>query len=82
MRGLFASISADRRHQDVDLMWTNHTEERRFGEWTMGFRELAEHPVAGPGYNRLLGEALDPDDDGDDGHAETLGDFLSMFRPT
>ena len=64
-------------------MWDHHTERRRFAEWTMGFRELAEHPVAETGYNRLLGEALEPDDDeGEHEHAETLSDFLSMFRPT
>ena len=58
-------------------------EHRRFAEWTMGFRELAEHPVAETGYNRLLGEALEPDDDeGDHAHAAVLDDFLSMFRRT
>ena len=83
VRGLFASISADRRHQDVDLVWDHHAKQRRFAEWTMGFRELAEHPVAEAGYNRLLGEALEPDaDEGDHEHAEALSDFLSMFRPT
>lgn len=83
VRGLFSSISADPRHQDVDLMWDHHTEERRFDGWTMGFRELAEHPVAEAGYNRLLGAALEPDEDeGEHEHAEALSDFLSMFRPT
>lgn len=83
VRALFGRISVDRRHQDIDLMWDHHTDTRRFAEWTMGFRELAEHPVAETGYNRLLGEALEPDDDeGEHEHAEALSDFLSMFRRT
>lgn len=77
VRRLFANISADRRHQDVDLMWSNHAEQRRFGEWTMAFRELTDHPIAEVGYNRALSEAVE-DDDG--GHAAELRDFLSMFR--
>ena len=83
VRALFTRINADPRHQDVDLMWDHQTERRRFAEWTMGFRELAEDPVAETGYNRLLGEALEPDaDEGEPEHAEALSDFLSMFRPT
>nr|WP_269778675.1 BLUF domain-containing protein [Microlunatus antarcticus] len=81
VNGLFSHISVDPRHQDVDLMWTNHTEHRRFGEWTMGFREMTEQPVAELGYNRLLNEVLDADEDAD-GHGRTLDDFLSMFRPS
>jgi hypothetical protein len=81
VRALFARICADSRHQDIDLIWHHQAEQRRFAEWTMGFRELAEHPVAETGYNRLLGEALEPDE-GEHEHAETLSDFLSMFRPT
>lgn len=80
VRALFASISADRRHQDVDLLWTDEA-ERRFAAWTMAFRELAGHPVEETGYNRLLGEALEPDEDEGE-HTEALSDFLSMFRPT
>ncbi|MGI3779946.1 MAG: BLUF domain-containing protein [Janthinobacterium lividum] len=78
VRGLFANITVDRRHQDVDLMWSNDTEHRRFADWTMGYRELAEQPVAEPGYNRLLNAAMEPDEDE---HVETLDDFLTMFRP-
>lgn len=77
VRGLFDRISVDRRHQDVDMMWSNHAERRRFGEWTMAFRELTEHPVAEAGYNRALSEAVE---DEDQTHTAELSDFLSMFR--
>ena len=78
VRGLFASISADRRHQDVDLMWVNETEERRFADWSMAFRELAEHPVLELGYSGALNAQT-----GRRGHRRptALTDFLSMFTP-
>jgi hypothetical protein len=74
VRGLFARISADPRHQDVDLMWTDETEHRRFADWSMAFRELAGHPVAEAGYNDAL-------NDPSDRRGDVLVDFLSMFRP-
>jgi predicted DNA binding protein len=73
VRGLFARISRDRRHQDVDLMWTNQTGDRRFADWSMAFRELGEHPVAEAGYNDAL-------NDESERRGDVLGDFLSMFR--
>lgn len=83
VRALFASIRADPRHQDIDLMWDHHTVERRFAGWTMRFRELAEHPGAETGYHRLVGAALEPAEDEDErAHTEALSDFLSMFRAT
>lgn len=57
VRALFDRIAVDKRHQDVDLIWTAETDGRRFGDWTMAFRELAEHPVAEPGYNTSLNPA-------------------------
>ena len=79
VRNLFSHIHHDPRHQDIDLMWTNHTEQRRFGEWTMGFRELGGHHVEEPGFNRILADVAEPDDLD---HDEPLADFLSMFRPS
>jgi hypothetical protein len=74
VRDLFAHISADRRHQDVDLMWSNETEHRRFADWSMAFREMGDHPVAEVGYNDAL-------NDPSDRRGDVLVDFLSMFRP-
>jgi hypothetical protein len=83
VRGLFARICEDRRHQDVDLMWTNQTERRRFAEWTMAFRELTEHPVHEAGYNEALNDETFDDASDPDGSRRggVLHDFLSMFRP-
>lgn len=78
VRGLFANISGDRRHQDVDLMWVDETERRRFADWSMAFRELAGHPVAEPGYNDGLNDASGRQHSG---RTDVLDDFLSMFRP-
>ncbi len=78
VQDLFDHIRKDRRHQDVDLMWTNHADHRRFADWTMAFRDLVGHPVAEPGYSRAIIEALEPDDSL---HPDVMGDFLSMFRP-
>jgi hypothetical protein len=72
VRALFARISADRRHQDVDLMWANETERRRFADWSMAFREMETH-LAEPGYNDAL-------NDPSDRRGDVLVDFLSMFR--
>ena len=74
VRGLFSHISTDRRHQDVDLMWTNETEQRRFADWSMAFRELDGSPVAAPGYSDALNDESEQQGD-------VLHDFLSMFRP-
>lgn len=78
VRQLYANIVADKRHQDVDLLWTDDAVERRFADWTMAFRELREYPVVEPGYNAAL-------NDGPDRHGQrpqnVVSDLLSMFRP-
>ena len=83
VRSLFARISTDRRHQDVDLMWTDQAERRRFAEWTMAFRELAEHHVTLVGYDGTLNDEASDDepDPGDGRRSGVLHDFWSMFRP-
>jgi hypothetical protein len=82
VRTLFGRISADRRHQDVDLMWTDQAERRRFAEWTMAFRELGEHHVAQVGYDGTLNDPTFDDGTEPGGpRGGVLHDFLSMFRP-
>ena len=76
VRGLFGRIAADKRHQDVDLMWTTETVRRQFADWSMAFREMGEHPVGVPGFSTVLNES-----DGDTAHVNVVVDFLSMFRP-
>lgn len=77
VRGLFARIVVDRRHQDVDLMWTTETVGRQFADWSMAFREMGEHPVGVPGYSRVLNDAAEEESP----HLNVVVDFLSMFRP-
>ena len=78
VRSLFARIRADRRHQDVNLMWTTETPARRFADWTMAFRELREHPVPDAGYNGALNVAPDSQRSR---RPNAVSDLLSMFRP-
>ena len=54
---LFANIRSDRRHDDVDLLWTDVAAQREFVAWSMAFREIPEHPVERPGYDTLLNPA-------------------------
>jgi Sensors of blue-light using FAD len=75
VRSLFGRITVDRRHQDVDLMWVDQIDQRRFTSWSMAFRELAERPVAEPGYNAALNVSAGR------GRSNEASDFLSMFKP-
>ena len=80
VRDLFGNIRVDRRHQDVDLMWTNESELRRFADWSMAFRELGE-PVSEPGYNDVLNVAAQDESEEQSGERDdVLVDFLSVFR--
>ncbi|MBD8611903.1 BLUF domain-containing protein [Frigoribacterium sp. CFBP 13729] len=53
-------IAADPRHTDLAVLLSEPIEERRFADWSMGYRpatdELAE---AIPGYADVTGAALD-----------------------
>lgn len=79
IRYLFSHIVTDRRHQDVDLLWTDEADARRFGDWSMAFRELREHPILEPGYRGEVDVAIDKDSPE---RPNELDDFLSMFKPT
>lgn len=78
VRGLFARIAADRRHQDVNVMWTGEAPRRRFADWSMAFRELGEQPVHEVGYRGAPGTPLDR---GDLRRPNLLDDFWSTFKP-
>ena len=78
VRPLYARIAHDPRHADVVNVWGSLSTFRRFGDWSMGFRDLNSHPVDLPGYAGIL--------DAPPNH-ELLrrrlaaADFLSQFVP-
>ncbi|GAA4267575.1 BLUF domain-containing protein [Frondihabitans peucedani] len=51
VRAKMAVIAADDRHSDVTTLLEEVVSERRFPEWTMGYRPVAEHEADDiPGY--------------------------------
>lgn len=54
VRPLYGRIAHDERHADVVNVWGSLSPTRRFGEWSMGFRDLDSHPVDLPGYTEIL----------------------------
>ena len=54
VRPLYGTIAHDPRHADVVNVWGSLSPTRRFGEWSMGFRDLDTHPVELPGYTKVL----------------------------
>jgi hypothetical protein len=53
-----ARISADTRHRNILVALREDIDERRFGDWSMGFHSLTpEETAAIPGFN----DYLDPD---------------------
>ncbi|SDV01146.1 Sensors of blue-light using FAD [Microlunatus sagamiharensis] len=54
VRPLYNVIAHDPRHADVVNVWSSLSPHRRFGDWSMGFRDLDSHPVDLPGYTDVL----------------------------
>jgi hypothetical protein len=54
VRPLYNVIAHDPRHADVVNVWSSLSPHRRFGDWSMGFRDLDAHPVDLPGYTEVL----------------------------
>lgn len=55
----YAIISRDPRHKDVILVGEAEISERQFGDWTMGFRDLADSQLESlKGYNQSLNKPL------------------------
>ena len=76
---LSSKIEQDRRHQDyTELRW-EVIRERRFPDWSMGFRNLANLDVGQiPGYSPFMDEPLtSPGFKADPSRAEKL---LLVFR--
>lgn len=59
VRARYALIAADPRHGDVSLLLEETVDERRFGQWNMGYRPTTD-TLAGeiPGYADVAGHAL------------------------
>jgi hypothetical protein len=66
VQGLYDKIVRDPRHKGALTLLKGNVEERSFGQWSMGFRELKSATDSGvPGYNDFLNTPL------------TSGDFVS-----
>lgn len=51
----YARIARDMRHHEATILLEGRTEERDFGDWTMGFRSLdGETARAIPGFSPFL----------------------------
>ena len=60
VRQLHAKIMRDPRHRGVITLTEQMIPERQFGEWSMGFRNLADASLRDlPGYNEFLNVSLD-----------------------
>lgn len=55
VKTLYAKICRDPRHRDCTLIKQGPLYRRRFGEWTMGFRDLSTlKPEEVPGFNPIF----------------------------
>ncbi|RYZ27062.1 MAG: hypothetical protein EOP01_08190 [Propionibacteriaceae bacterium] len=67
VRALYRRIAADPRHHDVANIWVAYAPQRRFPDWSMGFRHLEHDELALEGHRDLLAlesaarRGLDPD---------------------
>ncbi len=76
---LYDHIEKDDRHRNVLLVGKNHINERSFGEWSMGFKNLDEINVDElEGYTDFLERPFNPEElASDPSQAKTL---LNAFR--
>lgn len=55
VRGLYAQIERDSRHNDVTIVWSGRVPLRRFENWTMAFRDLRDPTlIRKPGFSEFL----------------------------
>jgi hypothetical protein len=79
VRSLYAKILRDPRHHGSIVLLQQTLADREFGDWSMGFRDLASAEVqAMPGYSEFLNFAWE------DRHTVTsttrVGKLLAFFR--
>jgi hypothetical protein len=78
VRSVYGIVSGDPRHEEVRTLLEEQIDERRFPEWSMGFRALSESVVHEiPGYSSFFQERSNPVDWGTPSRARML---LEWFR--
>lgn len=59
VRALFDVINADPRHRGTEVMLEEEIDQRVFGDWSMGFRNLADPEVQNlPGFSNFMTNPL------------------------
>ena len=60
---LFCRIERDRRHRGVIVLLKRDIEQRCFGDWTMGFRDMNDPELhKNEAFNGLLNSSLEADE--------------------
>jgi Sensors of blue-light using FAD len=78
VEALYQKIGKDPRHTKVLLLLKRKLEERNFGEWSMGFADVARMSAGAPGFMELLNASssfLDLQ-----GDAKLLGRLVDGFQ--
>ena len=76
--GVFDAIRADTRHGDVRLVDRRYVDDRSFGTWSMGFRNVSAREIADlQDFNEFARESV-----GHDlvEHAASAFELLGTFR--
>jgi Sensors of blue-light using FAD len=85
VRKTFRRISRDRRHSGVRVLSATEVSARQFGEWSMGYRRVAEDaPAVSEGYNDFLSRGDLGPSWGSPTPARVLLDWFRLYagRPT
>jgi hypothetical protein len=62
VRSKFLTISQDQRHRGIIRLLETPIKERRFPDWSMGFRNLNDPAIRDtPGYSEFLNESFTPE---------------------
>lgn len=78
VRALYDKIKRDERHANVLMIYDKPIQERSFGNWSMGFRDLdGLDPSTLEGYTDFLNEPMNPNLVGNSSRAKS---FLELFR--
>jgi hypothetical protein len=78
VNALFETIGKDKRHDKVLMLFRREVEARNFGEWSMGFTDIAAQSSSLPGfrdYFKTHSSFLDLQ-----GDRETVGRIVDGFR--
>lgn len=74
----FERVSSDPRHKGLIVIDRNTTDEREFGDWSMGFRDLSDVDLGSiPGYNPMLNKSMALEDFASD--ASATKELLRLF---